>query len=826
MLMLKQWLRAWRGGELGLLCIALSLAVASVSGIAGFSERLQATMATQSRTFLAADHVLTSPRPIEPQWLDNARSEGLRTAQLVAFRTMVYASEEMLLVSMRAASVSYPLRGELRAAKQMFADGEGVEHGPLAGEVWLDSRAMATLGITLGQTVEVGEKALVATRVLVDEPDRSSALNIYGPRGLMNLEDLGATEVVQPGSVVDYRYLFAGDDAAFAAYRQTLSASLLPGQKWLNIEDNQPALASALARAEEYLLLAASLTLALAGAAIALAAQRYGQRNIDAVALMKTLGASRRYILLHYLRQLLLVLLLASVLGGLVGVAVQYLLFASLSDLVSATPPSGSLRPLWMAIVSAALCLLCFAMPPIVRLSRVSPVHVLRRDESLAGGVRLATAAGAAGLGLLMYWYSGDLSLVVALMLGCSVLLVAAAGVVLMALTAIRRLSRRLPGSAQRLAVSSIYRRRYANAFQTASIALALMVLVSLLLLRELLLKDWQQQVAEDTPNYFLINIADRDVEPLEAFLADRRIHHAGLYPMVRGRLVEIDNTPLQDIEGLETRNTGVDRELNLSWSEALPEDNQLIAGQWWSQAAQPLQTNPVSVEQELAQRLNITVGTALRFNVGGRDLTATVASLRQLDWASMRPNFYFLFPEDALRSYAGSYITSFYLDDSQRPLLVDLLGRYPTVSLIEIGEVLKQVQGVVAQLSRALAVVLLLVLVSALLISAANVMLSFQTRNQENALLRTLGARNRFLFVVVIGEFALLGALAGAVAGLGANFCLFFIQRWVMQSEVLLYWAAIPLASVAGAGILALLVLTSSRKMLRSSATVLLRGA
>ena len=213
------------------MCIALSLAVASVSGIAGFSERLQATMATQSRTFLAADHVLTSPRPIEPQWLDNARSEGLRTAQLVAFRTMVYASEEMLLVSMRAASASYPLRGELRAAKQMFADGEGVEHGPLAGEVWLDSRAMATLGITLGQTVEVGEKALVATRVLVDEPDRSSALNIYGPRGLMNLEDLGATEVVQPGSVVDYRYLFAGDDAAFAAYRQTLSASLLPGQK-------------------------------------------------------------------------------------------------------------------------------------------------------------------------------------------------------------------------------------------------------------------------------------------------------------------------------------------------------------------------------------------------------------------------------------------------------------------------------------------------------------------------------------------------------------------------------------------------------------------
>ena len=596
----------------------------------------------------------------------------------------------------------------------------------------------------------------------------------------------------------------------------------MPGQKWLTLDDNQPTLAGALTRAEEYLLLAASLALALAGAAIALAAQRYGQRNIDAVALMKTLGASRRYIMGYYLKQLVLVLVLASVLGGVAGTVVQQLLLMSLAEFVDTNLPAGSWRPLLMAVASAALCLLCFAMPPIARLSRVSPAHVLRRDEELGSGIRFATLSGALGLGLLMYWYSGDVSLVVSLMLGCGALLLVTALIVLLALTAIRHVSLRLRGGGQRLAVSSIYRRRYANAFQTASIALALMVLVSLVLLRELLLKDWQQQIAEDTPNYFLINIATDQVVLLETFLVEKGISHAGLYPMVRGRLIEINGMGLANIPGLDTKNTGVDRELNLSWSELLPLDNKLVAGKWWGGGSESLL---VSVEEALAQRLGITVGMDLRFNIGGRELAARVSSLRQLDWASMRPNFYFLFPGGGLRDYASSYITSFYLADAQRPLLVELLSRYPTISLIEIGAVLRQVQAVVTQLSRALGVVLALVIASALLISAANVLLSLQTRRQENALLRALGASNRFLSLILVGEYALLGALAGGVAGLGANLCLFFVQYWVLESDALFYWAAVPATAVSGALVLTILVFGSSRRMLRSSASTLLRG-
>ncbi|WP_372860700.1 ABC transporter permease [Spongiibacter sp.] len=825
MLVIRQWLRAWRGGELGLLCIALSLAIASVSGIAGFSERLQGAMAAQSQHFLAAERVLASARPVAGEWLQRADKLGLQRGEVAAFRSMVFAGDNMLLVSIRAVSSSYPLLGQLQFAERVFGESAVASQGPSRGSIWLDSRAFALLGIQLGDTVTLGEASFVVSRVLVNEPDRGSALNIYGPRALMHRDDLAATEVVQPGSVVDYRYLFNGDDAQLDVFQRWLEARLLPGQKWLSVEDSQPALAKALQRAEQYLLLAASLAVALAGAAIALAAQRYGQRNVDNVALMKTLGASRRYVLTYYMQQLFLVLVFAAVLGGGCGYVVQQLLLGSVAQLIAVDLPSASWRPLAVALASASVCLISFAMPPIVRLSRVSPLHVLRRQQGLNGGLVTAAASGLCGVALLMLWYSGDLKLTAALAAGFVVLLAGTAMLVLLCLRGLRALSVRLPGSGQRLAASSIYRRRYANAFQAASIALALMVLLSLVLLRELLLKDWQQQVADDTPNYFLINIAAAEVQPLANFLRDRGVEHAGLYPMVRGRLTHIDGRLLASIEELDTRNSGIDREVNLSWSADLPADNRLVAGRWLAEVATPGEVLAVSVEEDLAAKLGLGLGAHLQFNIGGRGLTAEVSSIRQLDWTSMRPNFYFLFPDNSLRDYASSYITSFYLADADKPLLAELLSRYPTISVIEIDAVLRQVQSVVTQLSSAIAVVLLLVLACALLISAANVLLSFDARRQENALLRTLGAGNRFLMWVLLSEFALLGALAGAVAAVGANFGLYWVQRWVLESAPLMYWSVLPISALLGAVLLVILAYWHSRRMLRSSAVTLLRG-
>ena len=827
MLMLKQFVRGWRGGEFSLLWVALVLAVASVSGVAGFAERLEGAMQDRSRAFLAADHVLKSTRPVDPSMFAAAQAEGVQLARIVSFRSMVFAGDDMLLVALRAVSERYPLKGELRAADRLFAPGEATPQGPAAGEIWLDSRAFSQLGVARGDSVEVGERRLLASRVLVEEPDRSSALNIYGPRALMNLQDLASTGVVQTGSVVNYRYLFAGEPSALAAYVDAFPLEV--GQQWLNVEENQPALADALKRARSYLLLAASLALALSGAAIALTAQRYGQRNLDAVALMKTLGASRARILWHYLCQLLLVFVLAAVMGGILGELVQGLLLGSLAELVDTELPPSTLRPFTTAILSALLCLLSFAMPPIVQLSRVSPLHVLRRrqDGAPGSGVASSLLLGFVCIGGLMLWYSGDWLLTAAVMLGATLMLALAVLVVVMLLAAIRALSQRIPGSGQRLAVSGMYRRRYSNAFQAGGIGLALMVLLSLAMLRQVLLKDWQQQLAEETPNYFLVNVASQEVAPLQTFFAEYGVRSEGIYPMVRGRLSAIDGQPRGSLDEARRSHESLDRELNLSWAKELGRDNTLVAGQWWPQLAgwQKQSRLPVSVEEELAQELGLTLGTPLQFDIGGQRLDAEVSSIRSLNWASMRPNFYFVFPPNSLEAFAGSYISSFYLPESQRQLLVDLLARFPTMSLIEVGALLTQIQQLVGQLTSAIAVVLWLVLVCALLITVANVQLSFALRKKENALLRSLGASNRFLRQVLLGEFALLGALAGALAAVGANICVAAVQYWALSMSPVWYWQMLPVAALAGGTLLAVLVWLTSRQLLTSSPLLLLRS-
>ena len=826
MLILRQFIRAWRGGEFSLLWVALVLAVASVSGVAGFAERLEGAMQDRSRAFLAADQVLKSSRPVDSAQLSAAQSEGLSVARIVSFRSMVFADEKMLLVALRAVSEGYPLQGELKAADGVFEEGIAALAGPVQGEIWLDSRAFAQLGIVPGTMIEVGERRLLASRVLVEEPDRNSALNIYGPRALMNLQDLASTHVVQAGSVVNYRYLFAGEAVALQKY--VASFPLTVGQKWLSVEESQPALADTLKRARSYLMLAASLALALSGAAIALTAQRYGQRSLDAVALMKTLGASRGRVFWHYLCQLLLVFVLAALVGGLLGELIQRLLLSSLAELVDADLPPSTFRPFVTALLSALLCLLSFAMPPIIALSRVSPLHVLRRRQNAAAGnVMSSLVLGFACIGTLMLWYSRDGLLTAAVMLGATLMLILAVLVVVMMLVLIRRISQRLPGSGQRLAVSGMYRRRYSNAFQVGGIGLALMVLLSLAMLRQVLLKDWQQQLAEETPNYFLVNVAAQEVAPLREFFAEQGVRSEGVYPMVRGRLTAIDGQPMEALSEDRRRHESLGRELNLSWAEELGRDNTLLAGRWWPQLGdwQHREHLPVSVEDNLARDLSLSLGTSLQFNVGGQLLEAEVTSIRSLNWASMRPNFYFVFPPNSLENYAGSYISSFYLPEEQRQMLVELLEQFPTMTLIEVGALLEQVQGVVRQLTSAIAVVLWLVLVCALLITVANVQLSFALRKKENALLRSLGASNRFLRQVLLGEFALLGALSGTLSAVGANICVAAVQYWALSMSPVWYWQMLPVAAMVGAGLLAGLVWLTSRQLLNSSPLLLLRS-
>lgn len=795
MLNLRWLMREWRGGELALLGLSLLLAVTIVSGITGFAERLQRGLVGESKQFLAADLVLQIPRALAEEQLAVAGELGLASARVIEFRSMVIAVGTNQLASVKAVSEHYPLKGQLRISAEPFGAAQAVDHGPAAGEAWLDSRLFPLLGVAPGDTIQLGDSRLTVSRALISEPDRGSSFYGVGPRVMIHAADVEASGVVQPGSLVDYRYLFAGEGGALAALRSQLTPQLGESHEWQELGDSQPQIARTLKRAEHFLLLAGSFGVALAGVAVALAARRYSLRHLDAVAVMKAFGATSVQIRRLYVGNILLLALVTAALGWLLGLLLQALLFALIRDLVGFAVPAGSWQPAVAGGVTALICVAAFALPPVLRLKDVAPLRVLRRDlgdESLSAAA--SAGFGILGLSLLMLWYTRSPELVMAVLLGVVAVIGIAGVLVLRLFASIRALASRA-GGVIRLALSAMYRRRHANAFQVVSLALAMMVLLCLFAARSSLLEDWRLQLPADTPNHFLINIADDEVAAVQAWFDEKEIESAGLYPMVRGRLVTIDGRPLAEIPGVDAERGSVDREINLSWSETLPSDNRLVAGQWWSENNNRPQ---VSVEQEFAQQLKLEVGSILAFRIGGLPLEAEVASLRSLRWDSMRPNFFLLFSPGALEGFPASSITSFYLEPSEKAVLNDLLLRFPTITLIEMDAIIKQARTVIEQVSAALELVLILILLAALLVGAANIQSSLDSRLQENAVLRTLGASRRVIRNGLIAEFALIGLVAGVLASAGAELSLYLVQTRLLDMEASWhpgFWLLAPLA-------------------------------
>ena len=791
-----RWLmREWRGGELALLLVSLVLAVTIVSGIAGFADRLQRGIVGESNKFLAADLVLKSPREIPEAWIEKARQLDLRTARVIEFRSMIAAQDSMQLASVKAVSDAYPLKGLLRISDEPFTPSYETETKPAIGEAWLDARLFPLLKISVGQNIRLGERQLRVSKALVSEPDRGSTFAGMGPRVLMNAADVAASGVVSAGSLVDYRYLFAGEETQLNRFQDSLSGSLDASHQWQRLKDSQPQISQTLQRAERFLLLAGSFGVALAGVAVALAARRYSQRHLDAVAVMKAFGATSGRILNLYVGNIVLLAAASAIVGWALGMGLQSLLFTLIQDLVGFRAPAGSWAPVIAGSVTAFICVFAFALPPVLRLRHVAPLRVLRRDignEGLSASV--SAFCGVAGLSVLMLWYTQSIELVAAVLLGVVAVLGLAGVLVLRVFSNIRRLASRV-GGVTRLALSAMYRRRHANAFQVVSLALAMMVLLCLVAMRSSLLSDWQVQLPEDTPNHFLINIAPEDVPVVRSWLDEHNVEFAGLYPMVRGRLVMIDGRELAEIPGVDENRGSVNREINLSWSEQLPSDNTLVEGQWWAGTEE---RNLVSIEQEFAQKLKVSVGSKLEFLIGGLPLTAEVSSIRALRWDSMRPNFFLLFAPGVLDDYPSSSITSFHLEADNKVILNELLTRIPTITLIEMDAVIDQARSVIAQVSAALELVLLLILGAALLVGAANIQSSLDSRLHENAVLRTLGASRQVIARGLVAEFALIGAVSGLLASAGAELSLYLLQTLVLDmtpSWHPLFWILAPLA-------------------------------
>ncbi len=820
--------RDWRAGELRLLLAAVAVAVMTVATISLFVDRLHAALVLESSALLAADRVISGTRPIPEDIVARADAHGLERASVMTFQTMIYTDGRNQLVSVRAVSDGYPLRGTLQIADEPFAPSRDTADLPAPGEVWLDARLFPGLGVEAGDRVGIGMAEFDVTRVLAGEPDRSGSLFNMGPRVLMHIDDVPSTEVVQPGSRIGYRLLLSGSDGALARMFADVEPGLAPNHRWRDIRDTTPSVGIALERAESFLMLGGLLGVLLAGIAVALSARRYAVRHFDYVAIMKTLGVTPSEIQWGYLFALGLVGIIGVALGILGGGVLHIAIIEVLRDFLPDTLPPPGMKPLYVAAITGLITLLAFGLAPVLQLRNVSPLRVLRRDLDAVVATRLVTMGAAAGGTLsLLVWYTTSWLLTSLVLSAIVLILLVFGGLAHLLLSGGRALGMQA-GSYWRLAMAGLKRRNRENLAQILIFGLAIMLLLILVLTRTALLDDWQQQLPEDAPNHFVMNIVPEQLEPVQAILAERTVYDEILYPMIRGRVVTVNGTDVRDRERARrpqdefgAPGPGLSSERNLSWTAALPPNNRVVAGRWWGPDEERAL---ISVEQDYADSNRLGLGDVLEFDIGGMPVTAEVASLRELDWDSMQPNFFILFSPAALEDLRATYMTSFYLPPEDKHVLNELLRSYPTITVIEVDEIIEQVRSIIGQVSRAVELVLLLVLGAGCLVLVASIQASRDERLREHALVRTLGGTRRLILSALAAEFAMLGLFSGLVAVVGAELTVYLLQTQIFGLEFRLHpwlWLGGP---VLGMLIITAVGLLGTRKLVNSPPVAILR--
>ncbi|HCS88611.1 MAG: FtsX-like permease family protein [Thiohalocapsa sp. PB-PSB1] len=771
--------RDWRSGDLYLLGAALILTVAAITAVGFFTDRIEGAMQRQGGELIAADLVIDAPDLIPDEFADRAERLGLRTARTLTFRSVVLVGNQSQLVQVKAVDDAYPLRGELRLRQGLNAP-EQIAVGVLeSGTARVEERLLHSLNTVLGDLLQLGKQEFKMNALIIYEPDRGGNFFQIAPRVMIAMQDVGATGLVSDASRVRHRLLVAGDLASIEEFTAWAKPRLPANAGLIDARDARPEFESAVERAARFLHLAALTTLLVAGAAIALASRRLVERQTDAVAIMRCLGAPRHLLTRIFVLRLLLFSLLASLVGCIVGYIGQQGLVLLLQEWFGSDLPAASWKPVGVGMGTGLVAMAGFALPPLLQLTRVPPLRVLRRDLGPPRmSVALAAGAAVAALGLLVLWQAGDPELAWKLLLGVT-------GAVI-ALLALGGLLVWLAGLAStrsygiwRLGLAGLARRPAASILQIVGFGLGILALLMLAVVRLDLLSSWQQTLPAQAPDRFLINIQPHEVDSLAGFFADNDLRSSGIYPMIRGRLIELAGKPVSPDDFDQPRAQRLaEREFNLSFATRIQDDNEIVAGSWWSDADASPQ---FSVEEGLAETLGISLGDELRFWVAGREIAAQVTSLRRVQWDSFNVNFFVIAPPALLRNEPATYVTSFHLPKNRESLVPKLLGAFPSVTLIDVGTLLAQVRAIIEQGIRAVEYVFIFTLTAGLLVMYAGIQASLAVRRVEHGVLRTLGAERRILLRGLMVEFTSVGLLAGLTASLFAE-----ATAWILAQELL----------------------------------------
>jgi len=800
--------RDWRAGELKVLVAALVIAVASITSVGFFTDRVRLAMGEQAAELLAADLVVSSTRAAPAEWEAHARRLGAATARYANFPSVILVNDFPQLVDVKAVTEAYPLRGPLRVADVPYGPERVADGIPRPGTVWLDARALGALGLETGAVVQLGARRFTVTQVVAYEPDRGGDLIAFAPRLLMNHADLDATRLLGPGSRVSHRLLLAGAPQTLAALRAWLEPRLAEGERVLDVRDARPELRVALERAEKFLGLAALVSVVLAGVAVATGARRYSARHLDGAAVMRCLGAAQAFITRLHLLKMLWLGLIASLAGCVIGFGAQEVLAQLHAGLFTTRLPAPSFRPVWIGIATGLILLIGFAAPALMRLKTVPPARVLRRDlGALPASALTVYGTALAAVTALLLWQAADVKLTAYVLGG------AAGTLLLLALTAyglVRLLSllRGRVGIAWRYGLANIARRARASVAQILAFGLGIMVLLLLSIVRNDLLASWQDQLPADAPNQFLLNVQPQQVQPMQAFFETHGLKGAQLFPMIRARLTAVNDLPVAAADYADDRAKRlVEREFNLSWAADMQDDNRITAGRWWERGdhGQPL----VSVEKGLAETLGLRLGDRLHWRIADRELTLTVASLRSVEWDSFRANFFVVAPPGVLEDYPATFMTSFHLASGERERLGQLVRAFPNVTVIDVDAIMSKVRVIMDRVNLSVQYVFLFTLLAGLTVLYSAIQSTQDERLYESALLRTLGASRAHVLKGLAAEFGALGLLSGTLAAFAASLAGLVLARQVFQLDYLVnpwLWVVGLVGGALGVGLFGIL--------------------
>jgi len=827
--MLRMLRRDWRAGELTVLGLALAVAVASLTSVGFLTDRVGQALVQESHQLLGGDLLLTADHPWSQAIRREAVQGGLNTADSASFPSMVSVAGATHLAEVKAVSAGYPLRGALRIAPALNQTDAEVRGIPARGTVWLDERLTAALNVKSGDEIVLGVRRFRVTAVLTLEPDRGVNVFAIAPRLLMHLDDLPETALIQPGSRVSYRLHLAGDVARVATFSDWARPQLGRGERLEDLSNSRPEIRTMLERAQRFLRLAALLAVVLAAVAVGFAADRYMRRHLDACAVMRCLGARSSQVLAVHGGEFLLFGLSATLCGCLIGYAAQWGLQGLLAGLLLADLPAPSWLPWGHGLMVGLVLVAGFAAPPLLRLRTVSTLRVLRREWAAVEPLSLtAYAIGCAALAALMMWIAGELLLGTTVIVGFAMALglyalLARLMLILLGRVGLSPAISRFP--ALRLGLANLRRHADASVLQAIALGLGMTALLLLTVARQDLLESWRAKVPADAPNRFIINIQPEQRQPLADFFRARRLPPPRLEPMVRGRLVAVNGRPISAKSYEDERAQRlVDREFNLSWSELLPEGNTLTAGRWHG-AGTGGDVTEFSVEQGLAETLRLALGDRLSYEIAGQRLEGNITSLRKLDWDSMRVNFFVITPPLVLNRFPGTDITAFHLPADRASVISELVRDFPNLTVIDVGVLVRQLQATLDQVARAVQVVFGFALVAGLMVLYAALQASYDERRYELALLRALGARGRQLRGALLAEFAILGGIAGLLAGMGAAGISWALARWVFRLNYIPDGGMLPLGVALGGLGIALAGWLGTAPVLKRPALESLRG-